>query len=211
MVVPAQALMVGNTTIAGSQQAVMATIPIWAWVALGMGVVLVSALVGFMIARFGFAKLYPPKMTIPVLDLEPIRYGANPLLRFIKYHPTTGWYHTTVDEPTEKDTIWVEERSGFLAATKTQHAWKKKDLIKIGEKNKGWAIHCPHYLYRELSEALDALAYENGVKSELTATLQYELDDLTRNKDEYANERVHEIVKMIKEIQPYKPQGPTKR
>jgi hypothetical protein len=208
MVVPGQAEIVGGV---GTQAAVMGSVPLWAWVALGCMVVLVSFLIGFMIARFGFAKLFPPKMTIPCIDLEPVRYGANPVLRFIKYHPTTGWYHTTVDEPTEKDTIWVIERSGFLARTKTAHPWKKKDLIKIGEKNKGWAIHCPQYLYRELAEALDALAYENGVKSELTAELQYQVDDLTRNNTEFAKEQFWDMVKAVKELQPYSPPGTQRR
>ena len=78
MVVPGQALIVGGTT-PGTQEAILGTIPIWGWVGLACSVVLVSALIGFMLARFGFAKLYPPKMTIPCIDLEPIKYGANPI------------------------------------------------------------------------------------------------------------------------------------
>ena len=163
-----------------------------------------------MLARFGNAKLIPPKMTLPCIDLEPIRYGANPVLRFVKYHPTTGWYHTTVDEPTESDTIVLLEKSGFMARTKTQHFWKKKDLIKLGEKNRGWAIHCPQYLYRELAEALDTLSYDIGVKTEHSAALQYALDDATRNSDDKATEKFWEIVKAYKEMNPYtvgKPPG----
>jgi hypothetical protein len=142
---------------------------------------------------------------------EPIRFGANPVLRFIKYHPTTGWSHTTVDEPTEKDTIVLLEKKGFMARTKEPLYWKKKDLIKLGEKNKGWAIHCPQYLYRELSEALDALAYENSVKAELTAELQYQLDDLTRNNEDTSRERFWDMIKAVKELQPYNPQGQQRR
>src|SRR4051812_17673414 len=112
MSVASQALIVGAAT-PGTQEAVFNTIPLWGWVALGCCIVLFSALLGYMLARFGNAKLIPPKMTIPCLDLEPIRYGANPVLLFVKYHPTTGWYHTTVDEPTETDTIVLVGKSGF--------------------------------------------------------------------------------------------------
>lgn len=211
MAIPSQAGIIGGTPLPGTTEAIMGTVPLWAWVALGCTVFVMGLLIGFMIARFGFAKLFPPKMTIPTIDLEPIKYGANPVLRFIKYHPTTGWFHTTVDEPTEKDTIVVIEKSGFMARVKTHHYWKKKDLIKIGEKNKGWAIHCPQLLYRELSEALDKLSYESGVRAELLADLQYQLDDLTRTSDERVEEKFDKLVKYVRDIQQFNVRIPSKQ
>jgi len=98
-----------------------------------------------------------------------------------------------------------------MSRIRTPHYWKRKDLLKLGEKNKGWAIHCPQYLYRELAEALDKMSYELGIKAEHTAELQYQLDDHVRGSDEKANDRFDMLVKAVKELQPYTIQSPGKR
>lgn len=151
-----------------------------------------------------------PVSTMRVIDCDALKFGGDMETRFVRRDKKTGFWFQPVDEPTEQDTIVVQERYGAFGVRRRTLYWKRSSLLVIRGKNREWAIYRPEMLFRELEGKLEALAHLSGVQAEQMEELRYALADAVRSTTEKSTEHMEYTFKKVKELQPII-QKPTQR
>lgn len=160
------------------------------------------AMFGAVLGSKGTTKPRRPPMTIQVLDCSEMKHGIPPVDRWIKYHPSTGFYTSKVPDPTAQGKVRVMEKCGAFGRRKEWWTWDEIDIVIIGTGKTARGIYKAENLGVVARQGIEKLQYELSIQAEELGELRRDNLELKRNVPEQVAEMMDQRVKEVTRMMP---------
>lgn len=147
-----------------------------------------------------------PRGSVRIIDYSPLEYNQDPVLMFVKYHPTTLHYATPLkDSPNAHGLAQIVVMEGLYGMRRRVRTIQLSSFQFPKNIKGGYGSYRAELFDQSLQERVDRLEHEKSDLQLRLSEAEQNYESLSRNVEEAKRAGKEEYIKDLRSLQPMMP------